>query len=335
MIIIIIIRLQDKVIDLEVAAGTPSPTISPSIRTVLVGHSMGGIVAAETVMALASDQPITIPPGEGGIASHSSMSEQSLGAMNLNGLMFPYVEGVLAFDTPYLGIAPGVVAHGAESHFNAASQAVNQLGGLAGFLGGGRAGAKATAGEEGQIKALPAPESGLTAASSRPESQQQQQQQQQQGSRWGSLGKIAAFAGAGAVIAGAGAAAAYLGKDRLVAAGDWVGSHLEFIGTLARSAELRRRIAFMVKANEEIGIGFANFYTKLGKGVNRGSIWTADGSSPFTRQGEQAPCQQRTFCNLPSGNEPAGRWIEAVNDMAEDETAAHMSEYVSVFCLVL
>ena len=289
---------------------------------------MGGIVAVETVMTLASDQPITIPPGEGGIASHSSMSEQSLGAMSLNGLMFPYVEGVLAFDTPYLGIAPGVVAHRAESHFNAASQAVNQLGGLAGFFGGGRAGAKATAGEGTQIKALPAIESEVTTASSRPGSQQQPEQQ---GGSWGSLGKMAAFAGAGAVIAGAGAAAAYLGKDRLVAAGDWVGSHLEFIGTLARSAELRRRVAFMVKANEELGIGFANFYTKLGKGANgEGSIWTADGSSPLTGQ---APRQQRTFCNLPTGNEPAGMWIESVNDMAEDETVAHISEYI--FSLLL
>jgi hypothetical protein len=34
-------RLQNKVIDLEVANGTPSPTVDPSVRTILVGHSMG------------------------------------------------------------------------------------------------------------------------------------------------------------------------------------------------------------------------------------------------------------------------------------------------------
>ena len=51
-------RLEDKVIDMEVAAGTPSPTVDPSVRTVLIGHSMGGIVAAETVIGLASDKPI-------------------------------------------------------------------------------------------------------------------------------------------------------------------------------------------------------------------------------------------------------------------------------------
>jgi hypothetical protein len=37
-------RLQDKVIDLEVAAGTPSPTVDPSVRTVLIGHSMGYVM---------------------------------------------------------------------------------------------------------------------------------------------------------------------------------------------------------------------------------------------------------------------------------------------------
>ncbi len=35
------LRLQNKVIDLEVANGTPSPTVDPSVHTVLVGHSMG------------------------------------------------------------------------------------------------------------------------------------------------------------------------------------------------------------------------------------------------------------------------------------------------------
>jgi len=36
-----IYRLQNKVIDLEVANGTPSPTVDPSVHVILVGHSMG------------------------------------------------------------------------------------------------------------------------------------------------------------------------------------------------------------------------------------------------------------------------------------------------------
>lgn len=34
-------RLQNKVIDLEVEARTCSPSIDPSVRTILIGHSMG------------------------------------------------------------------------------------------------------------------------------------------------------------------------------------------------------------------------------------------------------------------------------------------------------
>lgn len=114
--------LQEKVIDLEVAKGTPSPTVEPSVRVVLCGHSMGGIVAAETVIALTSDR--VIPPagstsssgpgshnGEGGggatTTATSDGNQTAAPAENdqtpLNSLMFPYIQGVLSFDTPYLG----------------------------------------------------------------------------------------------------------------------------------------------------------------------------------------------------------------------------------------
>ena len=51
-------RLQDKIIDLEVSNSTPSPTIDPSVRTILIGHSMGGIVAAETLISITDDPPV-------------------------------------------------------------------------------------------------------------------------------------------------------------------------------------------------------------------------------------------------------------------------------------
>ena len=88
-------------IDLEVISGTPSPTVEPSVRTILIGHSMGGIVAAEAVLGICREKPI-VDGEESGDSGH---------------LMFPYIQGVLAFDTPYLGISPGVVAHGAEGQW--------------------------------------------------------------------------------------------------------------------------------------------------------------------------------------------------------------------------
>jgi hypothetical protein len=57
---------------------------------------MGGIVATESILSSVSDHET---PYADGIAS-SSIS------------ILPYVQGVLAFDTPYLGIAPSVLIHG-------------------------------------------------------------------------------------------------------------------------------------------------------------------------------------------------------------------------------
>lgn len=57
-------RLQNRVIDLEVANRTTSPTVDPSVHVFLVGHSMGGIVAAETLqtmLQLAAKQTRRLP----------------------------------------------------------------------------------------------------------------------------------------------------------------------------------------------------------------------------------------------------------------------------------
>ena len=168
--------LLERVIDLEVARGTPSPTVDGSVRVVLIGHSMGGIVAAEAAIGLASETPIApsssspsspSSPRPSRDRSDSAKSRGRDGNCNGNGsgnggelntLMFPYIQGVLAFDTPYLGIAPGVVAHGAEGHYNKASAALAELSSLSGLLFGGGA-ASGSSNNSGQkpAAALPAP----------------------------------------------------------------------------------------------------------------------------------------------------------------------------------
>jgi hypothetical protein len=138
--------LTNKVIDLEVANSTPSPTVEPSVHTILVGHSMGGIVAAETLLSIIGDQPL-----------HSVKNSQ-IGSTMLpehSTLMFPYIQAILAFDTPYLGIAPGVVAHGAEKHWQTANSAYSAYSNLASAFGWGN---KDTApGAVDASKMLPAP----------------------------------------------------------------------------------------------------------------------------------------------------------------------------------
>lgn len=284
-------RLQEKVIDIEVANHTPSPTVDPSVHTILIGHSMGGIVAADTVLTLTSDRPID--------PSHDPSATDK---PELNSFMFPYIQGVLAFDTPYLGISPGVVAHGAEEHYNTASSAFTQLSGLTGALWGGKVATEQEAKDTKKpVAALPAPPEKAAPVSA-----------------WAKWGKVAMYAGAGAAVAATGAAA-YMKREQITEGWSWVGSHLEFVGCLMKGEELRKRVAGMVTLNKELHVGFGNLYTTLGKKA----LSKNDGSMVGSVIGNQ-----RTFCNLPK-KEAKNFWLDAINDAAPDEIHAHMSKSTS------
>lgn len=139
-------RLQNRVIDLEVANRTTSPTVDPSVHVFLVGHSMGGIVAAETLLLLASEQPIStdaysdVPSNHASVGCEAnSKTAASSRLVEPGTFMFPHIQGVLAFDTPFLGIAPGVVSYGAEGHYKNVTTAYNALSEVAGLFGFGGA----------------------------------------------------------------------------------------------------------------------------------------------------------------------------------------------------
>ncbi|KAK4157085.1 hypothetical protein C8A00DRAFT_40452 [Chaetomidium leptoderma] len=302
--------LLNKVIDLEVAAGTPSPTIDPSVRVVLVGHSMGGIVAAETAINISSEKHI-----------HNSVDEDSPTKSSTatppppNALMFPYIQGVLAFDTPFLGISPGVVAHGAESHYAAASTAIAQLSGLTSLWGG----AKATTQANPKIAGALPPATGQ-GGSSRDGNKEKEKDGNKaatanSGGGWGRWGTIAMAAGAVGAVA-AGGAAAYLNREQISQGFGWATEHLEFVGCLARKEELRRRVAYMVRLNKELGVGFGNLYTRLGQ---------AAGSKQTSMAGSVLG-SERTFCVV-AQRDQAGDWQQAVNDKAKDEIGAHVSMF--------
>ena len=268
---------------------------------------MGGIVAAETVIALASEKPIPhdadndLSDNAGGKGDDKTRGRQGASSPDaLNSLMFPYIQGVLAFDTPFLGIAPGVVAHGAENHYNNAAAAWSQISGLSTVIWGASDSKEQQppTGNKKPVAALPAPENDKPNA---PKS-----------GGWGNWGKIAMAAGAVGAIA-AGSAAAYVNREQITTGWSWVSSHLEFVGCLARGEELKNRVRTMLRLNKELDIGFANLYTRLGKAASPKQV-----SMVGTVLGKE-----RTFCNLPSKS-TAGVWKEAINDAATDETGAHM-----------
>ncbi|KAI4184381.1 MAG: hypothetical protein L6R41_004773 [Letrouitia leprolyta] len=328
-------RLQNVVIDLEVSAGTPSPTVDPSVRTVLIGHSMGGIVAAETLLHIISDEPISpLKPAQNvnpSAAAHTNSTSTSTSLPLADShrvdddilsdgphvFMFPYIQGILAFDTPYLGISPSLIAHGAESQYRSASSAYSAISDLAGAFGYGAA-TKSTSKQSPQPKAAlpPAPEhakdvlsASMTAASDDAAATP----------TWQRLGKYAMFAGAAGAVA-AGGAAAYLKKDALSSGWSWVGSHLEFVGCLIRGEELKSRLDKLVTLNKERGIGFADLHTVLGKGATGGGGGAGRGAAG----GEE----KRTFCNIPKSKQNREYWWPEVNDKAKEETGAHMTMFM-------
>jgi len=321
--------LENKVIDLEVTNGTPSPTIDPAVHTILVGHSMGGIVAAETLLLLSNEKPIptaasNLNPEAPNFPSNTTMgSATSTSRPNPApadnehaGFMFPHVQGILAFDTPFLGLAPEMIAHSLEGGHKIAATAYNTYNEVSSLFGWGskdNSGATTPTTGKAPAGALPAPSAADVAdAAASP--------------RWQSWGKYAMFAGAAGAVAAGGAAALYSQREKISAGWGWATSHLLFVGDLAKAERLRSRVDAVNKHCTERGVGAANLYTNLGKGAREGYGLTDTLSG-----------RDRTFCNLPVSvkegraksvpDSSRMQWIKAVNEKAKDETTAHTSMF--------
>lgn len=326
-------RLQNIVIDIEVSASTPSPTIDPSVRTILIGHSMGGIVAADALLRITSDAPIPFSASKLSSGRFESKSSQdphvaaslsSQSSNNNNSFMFPYIQGILAFDTPYLGISPGVIAHGAESQYKTASSAFSTLGEVASAFGWGNAGAsKSASSATPQQRVLPAPPSD-TAQNVMAASMTAKGSDAAAVPTWQRWGKYAMFAGAAGAVA-AGGAAAYLKRDSITEGWAWVGSHLEFVGCLMRGEELKSRVERVMQLQEDKGIGFKDLITVLGKrSLKTSPAMTVAGGFVEVHGGSQ----ERTFCNVPKSEKNRKVFEKLVIEEAADEMVAHCSIFL-------
>ncbi len=320
---------------------------------------MGGIVAAETLLTITSDSPVSsssdsksdptdpLPSTAAHTQKTTSKSANTNAQRNSrpsnpqsqegsrpstpqpdgSSFIFPYIQGILAFDTPYLGISPGVVAHGAEQHYKKASTVYSAISEVAGVLGYGSSS-----------------NSKITQKS--PQQQQANQKMLTQGAEamsasmtnatgdaaavpaWQKWGKYAMFAGAAGAVA-AGGAAAYLKRDTITEGWSFIGSHLEFVGCLAKGEELKSRLERVVKLNKERGIGFADLITVLGKGAPQQKKPGTPLAGGFVEIGavEGIAPNDRTFCTIPKSEKNRKFFEKAKNDKAGDEMQAHMNMF--------
>lgn len=323
-------RLQNTVIDLEVENRTASPTVDPSVHVFLIGHSMGGIIAAETLLLLAAEQPIPpkVSPDLLSTEATSSLEDSTSSRIVEPGsFMFPHVQGIIALDTPFLGIAPGVVSYGAEEHYRTATTAYNTVSEVAGLFGFGKGnGNNGSNTRQQEENTRPSPQSSAVQTSPATDAAATPSWQ-----RWG---RYAMFAGAAGALAAGGAAAMYTQRDRLTNGLDWVSSHLVFVGCLSRPAELRQRVTNLSKVYQERGIRCTNFYTTLGMSASSLVETSDQGKTSFSQKIIRS--KLRTFCTLPPEEEDQGAtrpkeaglgWIKALNDQAKDEVKAHVSMF--------
>ena len=142
------------------------------------------------------------------------------------------------------------------------------------------------------------------------------------------------FAGAAGAVA-AGGAAAFLNRDKITQGWGWMGSHLEFVGCLARPEELKQRLERLGRTASDKGIGFLDVVTVLGKSADdQGQKGKEEpmkfGPGGMVEVGGVRERGERTFCSLPVREESKGngRFFEkSKNDAARDETEAHMSMF--------
>ncbi|KAG2013289.1 hypothetical protein CC2G_010218 [Coprinopsis cinerea AmutBmut pab1-1] len=111
-----IVRFADWLTSLVVEREVASGGGAGSAKIVLCGHSMGGLLAADSLREFVNSRPDKQAP------------------------LWPRIIALLAFDTPYLGLHPHIVKDSVEKaadHFNAAKTVGSALfGSLAGFTAG-------------------------------------------------------------------------------------------------------------------------------------------------------------------------------------------------------
>lgn len=194
--------LQNTVIDMESERGTASPTLNGSVKVILLGHSMGSLVAADAIIEI-----------------HAESAPAPL---------FPNIIGLFALDSPMLGLAPSLWTNGADGLLQKGKSLYDNAAAIS-ALGSGLFASKAMhqSEQKKKQKEIEAPPPKKDDASGSTTS----------GGFFG-WKSIAAISAAGALAAGG---ALYTQKDNIGRGFSWITDHLEFIGTLRRTEELSQR----------------------------------------------------------------------------------------------
>jgi hypothetical protein len=252
--------------------------------------------------------------------------------------MFPLIQGVMAFDTPYNGLARSMFAYGAFSQYQNISSMWNVLSSVSTSLPALMGSAAASSASTGAASAAAASSSQIAT---------------NQKTSWKRWQLLAARTGTIGAIAAGGVAAymhreailsslskinrenlssinykeslaklpnikykenlsqglAYVSRESIGEGFAWMASHLKFVGALMKQTQLTTRLE---RLSQLEGVGLVNVYTSLGEN----GYWSGGYFVP-----------KRTFCAIPTGKEQSRLFIEQPNPKAVDEIAAHCSMF--------
>jgi len=263
---------------------------------------MGGFVAADTLF-LALNEQANNP--------------------NTNDFLFPLIQGILAFDTPYNGLARSMFVYGAFSNYSKVQGVFNAMTALS-------AAAPATLRQLGTRSATTA------AVPSAPRSYGPQWTAWQLiAVRTGTVGAIAAGGvlayqhretiksglqsvrnmnreslakGYRSSIDALGQGLAYINRGNVGKSFAWLSDHFTFVGALLKQKELTRRLERLGALK---GVGIHDTFISLGEN----GYWSGGYFVP-----------ERTFCAVPESDHPThGFFTRRVMLDADDEIRAHMN----------
>ncbi|KAK4239560.1 hypothetical protein C8A03DRAFT_14059 [Achaetomium macrosporum] len=300
--------LKERVIELRKAhLDAPWAPNDRRVGVILVAHSMGGFVASDCLFRV--------------------LDERRDNESAASGPIFPLIQGILAFDTPYNGLARSMFVYGAFSNYQKVSNVFNIMTALS-------AATPAALSRLASKRAVGAATGRIAKSASRRSSP-----------AWKAWQLIAMRTGTVGVIAAGGVAAymhrkkilegvrtvrnltkedvvqgyrqsvdalgqglAYVNRGNIGESFAWLSDHFTFVGSLLKQNELSRRLERLAALK---GVGVCDVYASLGEN----GYWSGGYFVP-----------ERTFCAVPAKDEPAAKlFTRHVMEGAKDEIVAHVN----------
>ncbi|KAL2209205.1 hypothetical protein CC79DRAFT_1367397 [Sarocladium strictum] len=299
--------LKERVMDeRKSACETPWPPSDDKVGVVLVAHSMGGFVAADTLFLALNER-----------ASNPNSNDQ----------LFPLIQGILTFDTPYNGLARSMFVYGAFSNYSKVNGVFNAMTAL-------------SAAAPAALSRLGTRSAATSAVPSAPRSSgggfsPAWTTWQLVALRTGTVGAIAAGGVAAythreAIMKGVqnvrnmnrdsiaqgyrqsvdslGQGLAYINRGNVGKSFAWLSDHFTFVGALMKQKELNRRLERLGALK---GVGLQDFYCSLGEN----GYWSGGYFVP-----------ERTFCAVPEPEHDAYEFFTRRRMLeADDEIQAHLN----------